>query len=186
MSPLMRRFFRIFNRLFMVPMFRLGLGPLVGNPLTGYIMVLKTVGRTSGKVRYFPVNYTIHRGAFYCISGGRRTSDWYRNLIANPEVEILLPGGPVFARAEETTDPTERLTVIRQVLRNAGFAGFFEGYNPYKISADELAARTSDLPVLRFRPLGLANGAFDAGGWAWAGGLIVTVALVCCLVALLA
>jgi hypothetical protein len=34
-----RRFFRVLNQCFMVPVFRLGLGPFVGNPLTGYIEV---------------------------------------------------------------------------------------------------------------------------------------------------
>ena len=45
----MRRFFRFLNKFFMVPMFRLGFGPFFGNPLSGYIMVLKIVGRKTGK-----------------------------------------------------------------------------------------------------------------------------------------
>ena len=40
-----QRLFRVLNRFFMVPMFRLGLGPFMGNPLSGYIMVIRTVGR---------------------------------------------------------------------------------------------------------------------------------------------
>ena len=57
-----QRLFRVLNRFFMVPMFRLGLGPFMGNPLSGYIMVIRTVGRKSGKIRYAPVNYVIHKG----------------------------------------------------------------------------------------------------------------------------
>lgn len=70
MSPnLLRRFFWYLNRYLMVPMFRLGLGPVIGNPLSGYIMVIKTSGRKSGITRYSPVNYAILNGSVYCLSG---------------------------------------------------------------------------------------------------------------------
>jgi hypothetical protein len=58
----MRRVFWIINNIFMVPMFRLGLDPFIGNVVTGYIMVLKTVGRKTGKTRFTPVNYAIQVG----------------------------------------------------------------------------------------------------------------------------
>lgn len=167
MPPLMRRIFRFVNKFFMVPMFRLGLGPLFGNPFSGYIMVMKVIGRKSGKMRFAPVNYAIHQGDIYCVSGGRKTSDWYKNLLATPDVELILPGGAVYARVEEIADPAMRRVVIRQILKNAGFAGFFEGYNPWRTPDDELTARSADLPLLRFHPLGLGNGACDQGGWAW-------------------
>ena len=35
----LRHIFSVLNRFFMVPCFRLGLGPFMGNPLSGYIMV---------------------------------------------------------------------------------------------------------------------------------------------------
>ncbi|HEX7621902.1 MAG TPA: nitroreductase/quinone reductase family protein [Anaerolineales bacterium] len=93
MSNLGRRGFSIFNKLFMVPMFRLGFGPFIGNSITGYIMVLKTIGRKTGKVRYSLVSYAIHKGNVYCLAGWGRLTDWNRNLIASREVEIMLPGG---------------------------------------------------------------------------------------------
>ena len=65
----LRRIFWYLNRYFMVPMFRLGLGPLMGNPFSGYIMVIKTSGRKSGLTRYAPVNYAILNGSVYCLSG---------------------------------------------------------------------------------------------------------------------
>ena len=65
----MRRFFWFLNKYFMVPMFRLGFGPVFGNPLVGYIMVLKMVGRKTGKLRYAPVNYALQAGEVYCIAG---------------------------------------------------------------------------------------------------------------------
>lgn len=182
MPPLMRRIFWFINKFFMVPVFRLGLGPLFGNPVTGYIMVLKVIGRKTGNVRLTPVNYAIQKGHVYCISGGRKTSDWYKNLLANPEVELILPGGAVYARMEESNDAEEKHIVARQVLKNAGFAGFFEGYNPWRIRDEELMQKTADLPVLRFTPHGLGSGPSDAGGWAWVWIWIITIALIVLLV----
>lgn len=178
MFPLMRRFFWFLNKFFMVPMFRLGFGPFFGNPLTGYIMIVKAIGRKTGKLQFAPVNYTIHKGNVYCISGGRKTSDWYRNLLATPQVELILPGGGIYARMEEVSSPEERHVIIRQTLKNAGFAGFFEGYNPWRISDEELKQKSAGLPVLRFQPLGVGNGASDAGGWAWIWSFVITILIV--------
>jgi deazaflavin-dependent oxidoreductase (nitroreductase family) len=182
MSNLFRHLFRVLNKFFMVPMFRLGFGPMFGNPLSGYIMVLKTIGRKTGKVRYVPVNYTIHKGNIYCISGWRKIADWYKNLHANPEVEIMLPGGTLYAHMDEICDPDEKSIIARQVLQNAGFAGFFEGYNPFTISDEALKQKITDLPILRFQPLGLGSGPSDAGGWAWVWSIVATVILIVLLV----
>jgi len=182
MSPLLHRIFWVLNKFLMVPMFRLGFGPFVGNPFTGYILVLKAIGRKSGKVYYMPLNYTIHKGNIYCISGFGKTSDWYLNLHANPEVEMILPGGNIFAKMNEIPDPGEKVSISRQILKNAGFAGFFEGYNPFKISDEDLKRKVADLPLLCFHPLGVGNGASDRGGWAWISGLVVTVILILLLV----
>ena len=182
MSTFMRRFFWFINKFFMVPMFRLGFGPFFGNPLTGYIMVIKAIGRKTGKVRFAPVNYTIYKGNVYCISGARKTSDWYRNLLATPEVELILPGGGIYSHMEEISSPEERHIITRQILKNAGFAGFFEGYNPWRISDEELMQKSGDLPVLCFHPLGVGNGASDVGGWAWVWTFVVTVLIVLALI----
>lgn len=167
MPPLMRRIFWFLNKFFMVPVFRLGLGPLFGNPFTGYIMVLKAVGRKSGKIRYAPVNYAIHKGNIYCVSGGRESSDWYRNVRAVPQIEVILPSGPIFGCVEEVSDTEDRRIIVRQILKNAGFAGFFEGYNPFTISDEELMQKSADLPLLRIHPIGVGAGASDPAGWAW-------------------
>ena len=182
MSPLMRRIFWFFNKYFMVPMFRLGFGPFMGNPFTGYIMVLRTIGRKSGRVYYVPLSYTIHQGNIYCISAGRKESDWYRNLQVSPEIEVILPGGNVFARVEERNDPEEKRIIVRQILKGAGFAGFFDGFNPWRISDEELMEKTADLPLLRFHPLGLGNGASDAGGWAWILAIALTILIILAIV----
>ncbi len=178
MPPLLRKIFWFINTFFMIPFFQLGLGFFFGNPFSGYIMVLKTIGRKSGKLRYAPVNYAIHNGSLYCVSGGRQTSDWYRNLKANPLIDVILPGGAIQGQVTEVTDPDERLQVTRRVLQNAGFAGFFEGYNPFTITDAELAAKSADLPLLRIRPVGLGSGPADPAGWAWIWVFVLIILLI--------
>ncbi len=177
-----RRIFWLLNKFFMVPMFRLGFAPFMGTPFGGYIMVIKTVGRKTGKVRYAPVNYTISNGSIYCMAGFGRISDWYRNIKNNPSIELMMPSGAIAGQVEEATDPEERRLILRQILKNAGFAGFFEGFNPFTVTDIELLSKTEGLPLLRIRPVGLGNGASDPGGWAWIWGIVATIAIVIALI----
>jgi deazaflavin-dependent oxidoreductase (nitroreductase family) len=174
----MRRFFKFLNKFFMVPMFRLGFGPFFGNPISGYIMVLKIIGRKTGKLRYAPVNYAICNGKVYCMAGFGRISDWYRNLQANTQIEVILPGGTISGTAQEVSDPSERMLVIRQILKNGGFAGFFDGFNPYRINEEELLKRTANMPLISIQPAGLGSGPADPGGWAWVWASIFTILLI--------
>lgn len=174
----LRYFFKFMNRYFMVPVFRLGLGTFMGNPLSGYIMVLKTVGRKTGRVRYAPVNYAIMNGCVYCLAGFSKMAHWYRNLQTQPCLETIMPGGAMAGLAEEVTDPAERLRAARQILKNGGFAGFMLGFNPFTVSDDVLRESLTDLPVIRIRLTGLGSGAGDAGGGLWILSFAITLAVV--------
>jgi len=171
----MRGFFRFLNKYFMVPMFRLGFGPCFGNPISGYIMVLKIIGRKSGKLRYAPVNYAIHDGKVYCMAGFGRNSDWYRNIQANLNLEVILPGGAIYGTALEVRDADERSLMIRQILKNAGLVAFLDGFNPYRITDDELSKRTAQMPLISIQPSGMGSGASDPAGWAWVLTLLLTI-----------
>jgi deazaflavin-dependent oxidoreductase (nitroreductase family) len=171
-NHILRRILKFINMFFMVPLFRLGLGSFVGNPITGYIMVVKTIGRKTGKERYVPVNYAILDGNIYCMAGFGKDSHWYRNLQAQPNIEIIIPSGPLAGVAEDATNSEEAIFVLRKILKNSGFAGFFAGFNPFTISDTELREKTKDFPLVLIRPTGVGRGAGDAGGWLW---IIVTV-----------
>src|SRR3989304_9219733 len=136
---LMRRGFSIMNKFFMVPAFRLGLGPILGSPFGGYIMVLKTRGHKTGRWRYTPLNYAISNGNVYWIAGFGKVSHWYRNILAEPRVELILPAMAAAGKTEIVNDAAERQTVIRQVMINSGFAAFvFGGFNPYSLTDERL------------------------------------------------
>jgi deazaflavin-dependent oxidoreductase (nitroreductase family) len=171
----MRRFFRFLNKYFMVPIFRLGLGPIFGNPLSGYIMVLKVIGRKTGKLRYAPVNYAIENGNIYCVAGFGRSSDWYRNLKAGTNIEAILPTGSIFGSTLEVPEISERRRLIRKILKNSGFAGYLKGFNHYTITDEQIIERTIGMPLIRILPSGPGNGAGDPGGWAWVWGPVITI-----------
>ena len=181
MIKTLRFIFRQLNRFFMVPAFRWGFGPFMGSPISGYIMVLKTIGRKSGLVRYAPVNYAIMDGKVYCLSGFGKIAHWYRNLQAQPQVDILLPSVTLSGEAATVTDPDECLNAARQILKNSGFAGFLAGYNAWTISDDDLREKGRDMIVIRIEPNRVLPGTADPGGkmWLWLTlGLILVIVLV--------
>jgi deazaflavin-dependent oxidoreductase (nitroreductase family) len=181
-TSIIRRVFWFLNKFFMVPMFRLGLGPFVGNPISGYIMVIKNTGRISGKTRYAPVNYCIYQGDLYCLAGFGKISDWYKNILANPNIEVIHPVGPLAGLAEVVEETDNRTALLRMILKNAGFAGFFEGFNPFTISDEELERKLGDRPLIRIHPTGLGNGASDPAGWMWVTVMVIFILVVVALV----
>ncbi len=166
-SPLARRIFRLLNRFFMVPLFRLGLGKLFGTPFGGYVMVMKMTGWKSGQTRFVPVNYAIAEGDVYCLSGYGKDAHWYRNLMANPEIELLLPGRRVKGSVGDASEDPRALELLRQILKNSGFASFMAGLNPFSINDERLADFTKNYRLLRFRGDYIAAGEADPGGRLW-------------------
>jgi deazaflavin-dependent oxidoreductase (nitroreductase family) len=165
----MRQAFKYANR-FMLLMWRLGLGSWLNiyPPVIGRIMVLTHTGRKSGLKRQTPVNYALVAGEVYCTAGFGRGSDWYRNLKANPNVEVWLPDGWWAGVAEEITDPEARLPFLRQVLIASGFAaGTFGGIDPRTMTDEALKAETTEYCVLHIRRTEARTGPGGPGELAW-------------------
>ena len=184
----MRLLFRWLSRSILVPLFRLRLGFLVANPLTGYLCVVRTTGRRTGRIRSAAVMYAIDGGEILLMAGWGPDTDWFRNAKADPEVGVLLPGGRLRGTAEEVAAPPERARALRQILRNSGLTAFTEGVDPWRDSDDAILARSEGKPVVRIRPLGLpvVAGAFDPGGRGWLVAPAVVGAMITALAALVA
>jgi deazaflavin-dependent oxidoreductase (nitroreductase family) len=151
-KKLSRALFRYLNRLVVVPAFKMGLGRIFSNPLTGQVMVLKFRGRRTGKVYYAPVSYASIDGKIYCYQGKRLKGQWYLSLVANPKVEILLPHSHLSGSAKEVTDSREREEAMRQILKSSGLGSFIYGFNPSTASDKLIQERTRDIPVVRITP----------------------------------
>lgn len=166
LQPL-RRGFLTLNRWCTGPAIKAGLGPLFATPLTGSMMVLRTTGRHSGRIREAPLGYAIHDGAVWCVAGFGRSAHWFRNIETDPRVEVILPGGAFSGRAEEVTDPEAWLAGFRLVIGSLGIIGRLTVPGALTAADGELLARWRALPVVRIRPTGVGNGPSDPGGLAW-------------------
>ena len=89
---------------------------------------LHTTGRKSGKAYSNMLSAPIHddqRIVLVASKGGSQDHpDWYKNLVANPDVELTVDGRTVPMRAR-TASPDERATLWpRVVAAYKGYAGY--------------------------------------------------------------
>ena len=160
--------FTVVNRYVSVPALRMGLGRYMSNPLTGYLMILRTRGRKSGEMRDAPLGYTIAGDQVYCIAGFGRPSHWFQNVLADPRVEVILPSRAFSGLAEEVTDPAERRRVLPPLLRSMGVvAGMVGMGNPWRDCPQEIERKCEGMPLVRVRATGIAAGPEDPGGRYW-------------------
>ena len=154
-----RRAFKRLNRMMLV-LWRLGLGPLLNAwpPLGGRILVLTHRGRVSGLKRHTPLNYGPVAGGVVCVAGYGERCDWYRNVLAEPNVEVWLPRGRWVGVATDVSEAAERVDLMRQVLLASGFAAVVAGVNPRRLDDAALAAATRDYRVIRIDRSGPAGG----------------------------
>ncbi|MBE0699173.1 MAG: nitroreductase family deazaflavin-dependent oxidoreductase [Anaerolineaceae bacterium] len=164
----LRQAFRYINQL-MLWMWRLGLGKTINvwPAVIGRIMVITHTGRKSGARRQTPVNYAMVDGDIYCTAGFGSSSDWYRNICKDPNVEIWLPDGWWAGSAEEISDSPERLRLLRQVLAASGFAARAAGINPHTIPDVELDRLTLNYRLLRITRTEARTGQNGPGEFAW-------------------
>lgn len=175
----LRQGFKYFNR-FMLLLWHLGLGAWVNGwpAVGGRIMVLTHTGRKSGMRRRTPVNYAEIDGMLYCTAGFGQSSDWYRNLLVYPQVEVWLPHGWWAATATDITDQVGTLPLLRQVLINSGFAARAVGIDPIQMTDTQLRALTTDYRLMQISRTAPCTGAGGPGAVAWIWPLATLLLLV--------
>ncbi|HEY3344112.1 MAG TPA: nitroreductase/quinone reductase family protein [Anaerolineaceae bacterium] len=167
-EQLLQQGFKYFNK-GMVMLWRLGLGKFINiwPDGSGRIMVIQNTGRHSGRTYYNPVNYCILNGDVYCTAGFGAKSDWYRNLRANPQVELWLPDSWYQGLAEDVTGCPGHTAIVRQVLIASGFAARMEGIDARVISDEELDRVTAEYRLVRIHLNQPRTGAGGPGDLAW-------------------
>ncbi len=162
-----RQGFRHLNR-FMVLMFRLGLGCWL-RPcprITGSILVLVHKGRRTGRHHRTGLNFATVDGDLVVLAGFGSISDWYRNVMADPSVEVWLPDGWWAGTAEDVSDHPDRLSLLRSVLQASGFAAYLFGVTP-AISDDHLQQISEKYRLVRIRTTEARTGPGGPGDLAW-------------------
>lgn len=112
----------------------------VGQP----ILLLKVRGAKSGQLRETPLLYATDLDRIVLVAsnaGSAKHPLWYRNITANPDVEVLAPGGRSghYRAREVQGEEKERLWAIVNDL--------YTGYDTYQQRAGE-----REIPVLVLEP----------------------------------
>lgn len=181
-SPFLSRVFKAINRWFMLPAHHAGLGPWVSSPFGGWVLLLRVRGRKSGVIRETPLNYIIEGGAVWVMAGFGQRTEWYRNLLADPAVEVHLPGRRFACRAEEVLDPAVRDRVIPRLTRSAGIPGMLVVPTPWIAPDEAISDATAFVPLIRIRSRDgtpIVSGPDDPGGhaWVWRQGILLVASL---------
>lgn len=102
-------------------------GPIADLLAWRSVLKLTTTGRKSGQPRSTCVSFLplIENGEKHYIifSGWGVTSNWYRNLRANPEVTIQIGRQRIDAAAEPVQSPARRRELMQKMQRQSNFAG---------------------------------------------------------------
>ncbi len=98
---------------------------------------LTTIGRNSSRPHTIEIWFALHEQTLYILSGGRDKSDWVKNALRNPRVQLKI-NSTIFNGTARLVSETEEDTLARTIV--------FEKYMPR--SSDDLVdwSRTS-LPV---------------------------------------
>ncbi len=179
MTDASRTFFRYANRLGMVQLHRAGLAAWLGNPLTGWQCLVTTTGRRSGLPRHTPLGYLVADGAAWVMAGYGPATQWYRNILEDRRVTLLLPGRPpIAALATEATDPSTRARIIPPLCRSMAIPGAMIGCVPATSTDERILECVAWVPLVRIAPAdgsSLAPGPDDPGGlgWTWRQALAI-------------
>jgi deazaflavin-dependent oxidoreductase (nitroreductase family) len=87
------------------------------------VLLLTTTGRRSGLPRTTGVSFMPLDERFIIFSGWGVRSDWYRNLLANPDVTVRVGRRTLQATAVPVADPARRRELMRQMRARAARCG---------------------------------------------------------------
>lgn len=165
----LRQFFKRYLNRFMIGVWRLGLAWMVNiwPEVGGRIMVITHTGRKSGLRRRTPVNYALVDGELYCLAGFGSISDWYRNILADPRVEVWLPDSWWAGVAEDVSDDPRRLDLMREIVIASGFVAYLFGFNPHTMSDEALDGATASYRLIYIRREEPRTGPGGPGDLAW-------------------
>ncbi|MFN8678817.1 MAG: nitroreductase family deazaflavin-dependent oxidoreductase [Thermomicrobiales bacterium] len=133
------------------------------------VMLLTTIGRKSGLPRTSGVSFMPVGDTYIVFSGWGIQSDWYKNLLANPDVTIQVGNKHIKATAKPVEDPARRRDLMRQMRDRSGQCGPPEpvrsvlkatGLFDYEGELDMAVEQAGQLPVVEITPI---SGATRAG-----------------------
>jgi deazaflavin-dependent oxidoreductase (nitroreductase family) len=170
------------NRWSTIPIMRAGLGAWFATPIGGYVLLMRVRGRKSGRLIDVPLSYLVAEGAPWVCAGFGPATQWFRNIQADQQVEVTLPGRTFAAVAEEVLDPEVRARIVPALVRAVGLPGALGGVDPRHDPDERILEAYGWVPLVRLRPVGdpIVAGPDDPGGtaWIWRQALVALLMLV--------
>jgi deazaflavin-dependent oxidoreductase (nitroreductase family) len=138
-------------------------GPIGSLLASRCVLLLSHVGRRSGRIHTTAVSFMPVGPGFVVFSGWGRSSNWYRNVLANPEVGVRVGGRQLRATARLVAEPERRRQLMQRMQARSGSCGPPRLTRPllkalrlfdYEGELALAVAQGSDLPVLEITPHG--------------------------------
>ena len=107
------------------------------------VLLLTTTGRKSGDKFIFPLFYGTEGGSYFVVAskgGAPQHPGWYRNILANPDVDVQVGTKKLNARAR-TTAGEERSRLWKKALE------FWPPYADYQLKTER------EIPVVVLDPV---------------------------------
>jgi deazaflavin-dependent oxidoreductase (nitroreductase family) len=134
----------------MVKNYLRGIGP------TRIVLLLTTIGRKSGQPRVTPLQFEEVEGAVYIASARGQQADWFKNILANPRVQVQMRERKFETKAEAVTDPARiadflELRLRRHPIMVRLIMHLFDGL-PLRFNRTDLEELCADKALVILRP----------------------------------
>lgn len=126
------------------------------------VMLLVATGRKSGEPRPVCISFMPHGDRYIVFSGWGTSSNWYRNVRANPRVTIQVGRKRMDADVRLIESPDERAALMLRMVERSGSCGPPKLIRPilrltrlfdYDAELRMAVEQGGDLPVLEIVPL---------------------------------
>ncbi len=136
-------------------------GPLASLMSSRCVMVLTVTGRKSGLPRTNGVSYMYLNGHYISFSGWGVSSNWYRNVVANPEVTLRVGRKTIHATAKPVLDRDRRIDLMLRMREQSKHCGPPQFMRPllrltktfdYDNEINMAVEHAHELPIVEFIP----------------------------------
>lgn len=121
------------------------------------VLLLTTMGRKSGQPRVTPLQYEEVDDLIYIASARGKEADWFKNILANPKVQVQIGDRKFDAIAEPITDPVRiadflELRLRRHPVMVRMIMHLFDGL-PLRFTHADLEAMSAEKAMVILSPL---------------------------------
>lgn len=150
------------QRVFLRSPVQLYRGPIADVLRWRCVMLLVATGRKSGEPRPVCISFMPDGDRYIVFSGWGTSSNWYRNIRANPRVTIQVGRKRMEAEAQLIESPAERAALMLRMVDRSGSCGPPKLIRPllrltrlfdYDAELRMAVEQGGDLPVLEIVPL---------------------------------